>query len=185
MSTITVDNFAITAKTQSLIVTAERAGKKADSTNAAAYDALYADGLRADMIYAGSRPRELILDLVLTNRFTAAERTLYNTAPKMIDSKAESAKRRKLTSRVTGRIGDYVRALKSREPEAKKATGSAEVTGSAKVTESTETVTPNEAMAEAIDKFLKNVTEQDGYFNLVSISKTGTAFYKELLKQPK
>jgi len=191
MSTITVDNFAITAKTQSLIVTAERAGKKADSTNAAAYDALYADGLRADMIYAGSRPRELILDLVLTNRFTAAERTLYNTAPKMIDSKAESAKRRKLTSRVTGRIGDYVRALKSREPEAKKvtgsakATGSAEVTGSAKVTESTETVTPNEAMAEAIDKFLKNITEQDGYFNLVSISKTGTAFYKELLKQPK
>ena len=182
MSTITVDNFAITAKTQSLIVTAERAGKKADSTNAAAYDALYADGLRADMIYAGSRPRELILDLVLTNRFTAAERTLYNTAPKMIDSKAESAKRRKLTSRVTGRIGDYVRALKGREPEAKKATGSAEVTGSAKATE---TVTPNEAMAEAIDKFLKNITEQDGYFNLVSISKTGTAFYKELLKQPK
>ena len=179
MSTVTVDTFAITDSTRDKIVTAERAGKKADSTNAAAYDALYADGLRADMIYAGSRPREMILDLVLMNRFTAAERKLYNTDPKSIDSKAESAKRRKITSRVSGRIGDYVRALKGREPKVEVAAESTEAT------ESTEVVTPNAAMAEAIDKFLKNIAEQDGYYNVAAISKTGAAFHKELLKQPK
>ena len=190
MSTVTVDTFAITADTRSLIITAERAGKKADSTNAKAYDALYADGLRADMIYADSAPRAMILELVLMNRFTATERELYHTDPKSIDSKALSKERRKITSRVTGRIGDYVRALKSREPEPKvekveEATKATETTEATKVTESTETVTPNAAMAEAIDKFLKNITEQDGYFNVTAISKTGTAFYKELLKQPK
>ncbi len=158
MSTVTVDTFAITADTRSLIITAERAGKKADSTNAAAYDALYADGLRADMIYAGSAPREMILELVLTNRFTAKERELYLTDPRMIDSKALSKERRKIVTRVSGRIGDYVRAMKGREPEPKgnKVEETSNVTETAKTTESTEAVTPNAAMAEAIQKFLKN-----------------------------
>ncbi len=160
MSTITVDTFAITSDTRSKIVTAERAGKKADSTNAAAYDALYADGLRADMIYAGSAPRDMILELVLMNRFNATERELFNTDPKSIDSKAESAKRRKIVTRVSGRIGDYVRAMKGREPEPKveKVEETTEVTETTKVTEVTEVteaVTPNAAMAEAIDKFLE------------------------------
>jgi len=190
MSTVTVDTFAITDSTRSKIVTAERAGKKADSTNAAAFDALYADGLRADMIYAGSAPRDMILELVLMNRFTAAERELFNTDPKSIDSKAESAKRRKIVTRVSGRIGDYVRAMKGREPEAKveKAAETTTVTESTKattVTESTETVTPNQALAEANTQFLKNIKEQDGYFNAAAICKAGEAYIKELLKQPK
>jgi len=193
MSTITVDTFAITADTRSLIITAERAGKKADSTNAAAYNALYADGLRAEMIYDGSSAYEQIKELVLMNRFTAAERKLYDTPKTEIDSAATRKERTKLRGRVSARIGDYKRSMDAKEkaekPEATKAEETSEVTAAELVevltAESTETVTPNVAMAEAVDKFLKNITEQDGYFNLVSISKTGTAFYKELLKQPK
>jgi len=196
MSTVTVDTFAITADTRSLIITAERAGKKADSTNAAAYDALYADGLRAEMIYDGSPAHTQIKELVLMNRFTAAERKLYDTPKKEIDSVAVREERTALRGRVSGRIGDYTRAMKGRalkeqkaeEVKVKKATETTEVkeaTEATKATETTETVTPNAAMAEAIDKFLKNITAQDGYFNVTAISKTGTAFYKELLKQPK
>lgn len=198
MSTVTVDTFAITDSTRSLIITAERAGKKADSTNATAFDALYGDGLRAEMIYDGSLAHTQIKELVLMNRFTAAERKLYDTPKKEIDSVAVREERTALRGRVSARIGDYTRAMKGRALKEQKAeeakvkakevtetTETTKVKEATKVTESTETVTPNGAMAEAIDKFLKNIAEQDGYFNLVSISKTGTAFYKELLKQPK
>ena len=193
MSTIIVDTFAITDSTRSLIITAERAGKKADSTNKAAFDALYGDGLRAEMIYDGSEAHTQIKDLVLGNRFTAAERELYNTPKKEIDSVAVRTERTELRGRVSARIGDYTRAMKGRAKKeeakeaakVKKATETSEATEATEVKESTETVTPNAAMAEAIDKFLKNIAEQDGYYNVAAISKTGAAFHKELLKQPK
>ena len=191
MSTIIeVDTFTITDSTRSLIITAERAGKKADSTNKAAFDALYGDGLRAEMIYDGSEAHTQIKDLVLMNRFTAAERELYDTPKKEIDSVAVRAERTELRGRVSARIGDYTRAMKGRAKkeeakEAAKVKKATETSEATEATEVTEAVTPNAVMAEAIDKFLKNIAEQDGYFNLVSISKTGTAFYKELLKQPK
>jgi len=193
MSTIIVDTFAITDSTRSLIITAERAGKKADSTNAAAFDALYADGLRAEMIYDGSEAHTQIKDLVLGNRFTAAQRKLYNTPKKEIDSVAVRAERTELRGRVSARIGDYTRAMKGRAKKeeateaakVKKVTETSEATEVTEVKESTETVTPNQAIAEANTQFLKNIKEQDGYFNATAICKAGEAFIKELLKQPK
>ena len=194
-NTVVIDTLVITAATGKLITTATRSEYSTKKSRTAAFDAAYAEGVRANMIEKGNPVRDQVKDFMFKG-LPAAERKLIDSS-KADYTRQEWDTIKHLKSQATKDLGSLVSkfrlAMERREklenPEPAKAEETSEVTAAELVevltVKPTETVTPNAAMAEAVDKFLKNITEQDGYFNLVSISKTGTAFYKELLKLPK
>jgi len=191
-----IDTLVITAATGKLITTATRNEYSTKKSRKTAYDAAYAEGVRADMIEKGNPVRDQVKEFMFDG-LPAAERKLINSS-KADYTPQEWDTVKHLKSQAVKELGSLVTkfrlAMERREklenPEPAKAEEATEEVTAAELVEvltakPTETVTPNAAMAEAVDKFLKNITEQDGYFNLVLISKTGTAFYKELLKLPK
>lgn len=182
-----IDTLVITAATGKLITTATRSEYSTKKSRKTAYDAAYAEGVRADMVVKGNPVRDQVKDFMFDG-LPAAERKLINSS-KADYTPQEWDVQKHLKSQATKELGSLVNkfklAMERREKLEKPEPAKAEEATEEVTEEVTETVTPNVAMAEAVDKFLKNITEQDGYFNLVSISKTGTAFYKELLKQPK
>ena len=194
-NTVVIDTLVITAATGKLITTATRSEYSTRKSRAAAYDAAYAEGVRASMIEKGNPVRDQVKDFMF-NGLPAAERKLINSS-KADYTPQEWDVQKHLKSQATKDLGSLVSkfklAMERREklenPEPAKAEeATEEVTEEATeeaTEEVTETVTPNQAIAEAVDKFLKNICAQDVYYNVTAISKTGTAFYKELMKQPK
>ena len=178
-----IDTLVITAATGKLITTATRSEYSTKKSRKTAYDAAYAEGVRADMVVKGNPVRDQVKDFMFDG-LPAAERKLINSS-KADYTPQEWDVQKHLKSQATKELGSLVNkfklAMERREklekPEPAKAEEATE--------EVTETVTPNQAIAEAVDKFLKNICAQDVYYNVTAISKTGTAFYKELMKQPK
>lgn len=191
---VVVDTFEVKADTRALMLIAERSNGKAETDNRAAYDALFADNADHTMIYAGSNLREAIKDVVIQT-LTATQRKLLNTPASDIDSKAKQAEKDALGKKISARVGDYKRALKSRwvknnpekaKAEAEKASKARKESAkdSAAKTE-IEDLSPVEELANQMERFLSAVKQAESYFNAASITKTGNAFLKELKKQPK
>ena len=186
-----IDTLVITAATGKLITTATRSEYSTKKSRKTAYDAAYAEGVRADMVVKGNPVRDQVKDFMFDG-LPAAERKLINSS-KADYTPQEWDVQKHLKSQATKELGSLVNkfklAMERREklekPEPAKAEEATEEVTEEATEEVTETVTPNQAIAEAVDKFLKNICAQDVYYNVTAISKTGTAFYKELMKQPK
>ena len=190
---VVVDTFEVTAGTRALMLTAERSNGKAETDNRAAYDALFADNADHTMIYAGSNLREAIKDVVIQT-LTAAQRKLLNTPASDIDSKAKQAEKDALGKKISARVGDYKRALKSRwvknnpekaKAEAEKASKARKESAKDSAAKTETEDSPVKELAKQMEAFLSAVKHAESYFNAANITKTGNAFLKELNKQPK
>ena len=190
---VVVDTFEVTAGTRALMLTAERSNGKAETDNRAAYDALFADNADHTMIYAGSNLREAIKDVVIQT-LTTAQRKLLNTPASDIDSKAKRAEKDALGKKISARVGDYKRALKSRwvknnpekaRAETEKASQARKESAKDSATNTETEDSPVKELAKQMEKFLSGVKHAESYFNAANITKTGNAFLKELNKQPK
>ena len=183
-----IDTLVITAATGKLLTTAT---KKEYSTKAArkvAYDAAYAEGVRADMIVKGNPVRDQVKDFMFDG-LPAAERKLIDSS-KSDYTPQEWDTLKHLKSQATkdlgGLVSKFKKAMERREkldnPEPAKAEEVTEEATEEVTEEVTETKTPNQIMAGIVEGFLNDVREAEEWHNATEITKTGQVFLEALWK---
>lgn len=183
-----IDTLVITAATGKLLTTAT---KKEYSTKAArktAYDAAYAEGVRADMIEKGNPVRDQVKDFMFAG-LPAAERKLIDSS-KSDYTPQEWDTLKHLKSQATkdlgGLVSKFKKAMERREalenPEPAKAEDATEEVTEEVTEEATETKTPNQIMAGIVEGFINDVRKAEEWDNQVMITKTGQAFLEALWK---
>jgi hypothetical protein len=183
-----IDTLVITAATGKLLTTAT---KKEYSTKAArktAYDAAYAEGVRADMIEKGNPVRDQVKDFMFAG-LPAAERKLIDSS-KADYTPQEWDTLKHLKSQATkdlgGLVSKFKKAMERREkldnPEPAKAEDATEEVTEEVTEEATETKTPNQIMAGIVEGFLNDVRKAEEWPSQVNITKTGKAFLEALSK---
>ena len=183
-----IDTLVITAATGKLLTAAT---KKEYSTKAArktAYDAAYAEGVRANMIEKGNPVRDQVKDFMFAG-LPAAERKLIDSS-KSDYTPQEWDTLKHLKSQATkdlgGLVSKFKKAMERREkldnPEPAKAEEATEE-ATEEVTEDAteaEATTPNQIMAGIVKGFINDVREAEEWDNAVNIAKTGQAFIDAL-----
>jgi len=181
-----IDTLVITAATGKLLTAAT---KKEYSTKAArktAYDAAYAEGVRANMIEKGNPVRDQVKDFMFAG-LPAAERKLIDSS-KSDYTPQEWDTLKHLKSQATkdlgGLVSKFKKAMERREalenPEPAKAEDATEEVTEEVTEEATETKTPNQIMAGIVEGFINDVCEAEEWDNQVKITKTGKAFLEAL-----
>jgi hypothetical protein len=187
-NTVVIDTLVITADTGKLITTATRSEYSTKKSRKTAYDAAYAEGVRAAMIVKGNPVRDQVKDFMYKG-LPAAERKLIDST-KADYTPQEWDVQKHLKSQATKELGSLVTkfklAMERREkldnPEPKKveeATEEATEEVTEEVTEA-EAKTPNQIMAGIVEGFLSDVREAEEWDNAVNIAKTGQAFIDAL-----
>lgn len=186
-----VQNMVITAETGKLITASVRSEYGTAKSRKKAYDAAYAEGVRSEMIVKDDPVRDKIKALMLAG-MPAAERNLL--ASKKEDYTAKEWDVQKLLKTAAAKdLGSLVSKFKlaierreALEPEAiakaaaaAKAKAEAEAEAAAEV-EPEVNLTPYQAMAAAVGKFVENIKEAENSPNVIEICSAGAAFVEAL-----
>lgn len=184
-NTVVIDTLVITAATGKLITAATRNEYSTKKSRAAAYDAAYAEGVRASMIEKGNPVRDQVKDFMFKG-LPAAERKLIDSS-KADYTPQEWDTIKHLKSQATKDLGSLVSkfrlAMERREklenPEPAKAEEVVEEVAEEVVEEATES-TPEERMSCIVESYLKSRQEDEDWPNAVEITKTAKAFINAL-----
>ena len=188
-NTVVIDTLVITAATGKLITTATRSEYSTKKSRKTAYDAAYAEGVRADMIEKGNPVRDQVKDFMFDG-LPAAERKLINSS-KADYTPQEWDTVKHLKSQATKELGSLVSkfrlAMERREklenPEpakAEEATEEATEEVTEEVTEEATESTPEERMICIVESYIKSRQEDEDWPNAVEITKTSKAFINAL-----
>tara|TARA_R110001599_G_scaffold285082_1_gene487290 strand:- start:54 stop:680 length:627 start_codon:yes stop_codon:yes gene_type:complete len=187
-----VQNMVITAETGKLITTSVRNEYSTVNSRAKAYDAAYADGVRAEMIVKDDPVRDQVKALMLAG-MPAAERNLLDSK-KEDYTQSEWDVKKVLKSNAAkdlgGLVSKFKKAMERREalePEAIAAKAKADADAKAKAAAAAEVepavnLTPYQAMAKEVGKFVENIQEAENSPNVVEICAAGTAFVEALIE---
>tara|TARA_A100001515_G_scaffold141138_1_gene137717 strand:- start:55 stop:666 length:612 start_codon:yes stop_codon:yes gene_type:complete len=181
-----IDTLVITAATGKLITTATRSEYSTKKSRKAAYDAAYAEGVRADMVVKGNPVRDQVKDFMFDG-LPAAERKLINSS-KADYTPQEWDVQKHLKSQATKELGSLVTkfrlAMERREKlEKKPKPAEAEEATEEVIEEATEEApqsTPEERMICVVEGYIKSRQEDEDWPNAVEIAKTGRAFINAL-----
>ena len=181
-NTVVIDTLVITAATGKLLTTATRSEYSTKKSRKTAYDAAYAEGVRADMVVKGNPIRDQVKDFMFAG-LPAAERKLIDSSKSdYTPQEWDTLKHLKTqaTKDLGGLVSKFKKAMEYREkldnPEPAKAGDATE-----EVTEEvTEAKTPNQIMAGIVEGFINDVREAEEWDNQVKITKTGKAFLEAL-----
>ena len=172
-----IQNMVITAKTGKLITASVKSEYSTARSRKTAYDAAYAEGVRAEMIVKDDPVRDQVKSFMLTG-MPAAER-------KLLDSKKEDYTpqewdvKKVLKSNAAkdlgGLVSKFKKAMERRVPVVPPV-----VPPVAPPVEPVVSLTPYQAMAEAVGKFVENIQEAENSPNVVEVCAAGTAFVEAL-----
>ena len=185
-----IDTLVITAATGKLLTAAT---KKEYSTKAArktAYDAAYAEGVRANMIEKGNPVRDQVKDFMFAG-LPAAERKLIDSS-KADYTPQEWDTLKHLKSQATkdlgGLVSKFKKAMERREalenPQPEEAEDATEEVTEEVTEEATEEVTktPEELMIQVVENYIAKRQEDEDWPNGPSIQKASKAFLEALSK---
>lgn len=183
-NTVVIDTLVITAATGQLITTATSSEYSTKASRNAAYDAAYAEGVRADMVVKGNPVRNQVKDFMFAG-LPAAERTLIDSS-KSDYTPQEWDTLKHLKSQATkdlgGLVSKFKKAMERREalenPQPEEAEDATE-----EVTEEvTEEATEEQLMIHVVENYIAKRKEDEDWPNAVEITKTSKAFIKALSK---
>ena len=186
-----IQTMVITAKTGKLITASVKSEYSTANSRATAYDAAYAEGVRAEMVVKGDPVRDQVKSFMLEG-MPAAERNLLDSK-KADYPPSEWDVKKVLKTAAAKDLGSLVSKFKlamerreALEPEAiAKAKADADAKAKADAAAAAEVepevnLTPYQVMAEAVGKFVENVQEAENSPNVVEICAAGTAFVEAL-----
>ena len=181
-----IDTLVITAATGKLITTATRSEYSTKKSRKTAYDAAYAEGVRADMVVKGNPVRDQVKDFMFDG-LPAAERKLINSS-KADYTPQEWDVQKHLKSEAVKELGSLVSkfklAMERREKldNPKPATEEATEEVTEEVTKEATERTPEQNMIVIVESYIKSRQEAEDWQNAIEIAKTGEAFIKALSK---
>jgi hypothetical protein len=178
-----VQNMVITAKTGKLITASVKSEYSTANSRATAYDAAYAEGVRAEMVVKGDPVRDQVKSFMLEG-MPAAERNLLNSNKKDYTQQEWDVKK-VLKSKAAKDLGSLVAkfkmAMERRVPVVTPlVTTPTEPATNVTPVEPVVNLTPYQVMAEAVGKFVENIQEAENSPNVVEICAAGGAFVKAL-----
>ena len=178
-----IQTMVITAKTGKLITASVRSEYSTANSRATAYDAAYAEGVRAEMVVKGDPVRDQVKSFMLEG-MPAAERNLLNSNKKDYTQQEWDVKK-VLKSKAAKDLGSLVdkfkMAMERRVPVVTPlVTTPTEPATNVTPVEPVVNLTPYQAMAEAVGKFVENIQEAENSPNVVEICAAGGAFVKAL-----
>jgi hypothetical protein len=183
-----IQNMVITAETGKLLTASVRSEYSTAKSRATAYDAAYAEGVRAAMVVKGDPVRDQVKALMLAG-MPAAERNLLDSKKEDYSPKEWDVKKvlkSNAAKDLGGLVSKFKKAMERREalePEAIAAKAKADADAKAKAEAEggpAVDLTPYQVMAEAVGKFVKNIQEAENSPNVVEICAAGTAFVEAL-----
>ena len=179
-----IQNMVITAKTGKLITASVKSEYGTAKSRGTAYDAAYAEGVRSEMIVKDDPVRDQVKALMLVG-MPAAERNLLDSKKEdYTPSEWDVKKVLKSTAAkdLGGLVSKFKKAMERRAPVAPATTESeteTETNAESEVEPEVD-ITPYQAMATAVGKFVENVQEAENSPNVVNICETGAAFITSL-----
>ena len=185
-----IQNMVITAETGKLITTSVRSEYSTVTSRAKAYDAAYADGVRAEMIVKDDPVRDQVKALMLAG-MPAAERNLLDSKKEDYPQSEWDVKKvlkSNAAKDLGGLVSKFKKAMERREalePEAIAAKAKADADAKAKAAAEVEpavNLTPYQVMAEAVGKFVENIQEAENSPNVVEICAAATLFVEALIE---
>ena len=178
-----VQNMVITAETGRLITTSVKSEYRSAKSRATAYDAAYADGVRAEMIVKDDPVREQVKSFMLDG-MPAAERSLLDSkkddyTPQEWDVK--KVLKSNAAKDLGGLVSKFKKAMERRAPVVETDVTPTEPETNVTPVEPAVNLTPYQVMAEAVGKFVENIQEAENSPNVVEICAAATLFVEALL----
>ena len=179
-----IQNMVITAETGRLITASVRSEYRSAKSRATAYDAAYADGVRAEMIVKDDPVRDQVKSFMLDG-MPAAERALLDSkkddyTPQEWDIK--KVLKSNAAKDLGGLVSKFKKAMERRAPVVEVEGTTEPETNVEPEVEPAVNLTPYQAMAEAVGKFVENIQEAENSPNVVEICAAGTAFVEALIE---
>ena len=179
-----VQNMVITAETGKLITTSVRSEYSTARSRKTAYDAAYAEGVRAEMIVKDDPVRDQVKSFMLTG-MPAAERNLLDSKKEDYTPQEWDVKKvlkSNAAKDLGGLVSKFKKAMERRVPVVEpEATTEPEAEAEPEV-EPEVPDTAYQAMAKAVGKFVENIQEAENSPNVVEICAAGTAFVEALIE---
>jgi len=181
---IVVQTMVITVDTGKLLTTSVRSAYSTAKSRATAYDAAYAEGVRAEMVVKGDPIRDQVKAFMLAG-MPASERNLLDSKKEDYTEQEWDVKKVLKSSAAKdlgGLVSKFKKAMERRAPVAPATTESeteTETNAESEVEPEVD-ITPYQAMATAVGKFVENVQEAENSPNVVNICETGAAFITSL-----
>ena len=177
-----IQNMVITAETGRLITASVRSEYRSAKSRATAYDAAYADGVRAEMIVKDDPVRDQVKSFMLDG-MPAAERALLDSkkddyTPQEWDVK--KVLKSNAAKDLGGLVSKFKKAMERRAPVVEVEVTTEPETNAEPEVEPAVSLTPYQVMAEAVGKFVENIQEAENSPNVVEICAAGTAFVEAL-----
>ena len=179
-----VQNMVITAETGRLITTSVKSEYRSAKSRATAYDAAYADGVRAEMIVKDDPVREQVKSFMLDG-MPAAERSLLDSkkddyTPQEWDVK--KVLKSNAAKDLGGLVSKFKKAMERRAPVVETDVTPTEPETNVTPVEPAVNLTPYQVMAEAVGKFVENIQEAENSPNVVEICAAATLFVEALIE---
>ena len=179
-----IQNMVITAETGRLITASVRSEYRSAKSRATAYDAAYADGVRAEMIVKDDPVRDQVKSFMLDG-MPAAERALLDSkkddyTPQEWDVK--KVLKSNAAKDLGGLVSKFKKAMERRAPVVEVEVTTEPETNAEPEVEPAVSLTPYQVMAEAVGKFVENIQEAENSPNVVEICAAGTAFVEALIE---
>jgi hypothetical protein len=179
-----VQNMVITAETGRLITTSVKSEYRSARSRATAYDAAYADGVRAEMIVKDDPVREQVKSFMLDG-MPAAERSLLDSkkddyTPQEWDVK--KVLKSNAAKDLGGLVSKFKKAMERRAPVVETDVTPTEPETNVTPVEPAVNLTPYQVMAEAVGKFVENIQEAENSPNVVEICAAATLFVEALIE---
>mgnify|MGYP003659359876 CR=1 FL=1 len=179
-----IQNMVITAETGRLITASVRSEYRSAKSRATAYDAAYADGVRAEMIVKDDPVRDQVKSFMLDG-MPAAERALLDSkkddyTPQEWDVK--KVLKSNAAKDLGGLVSKFKKAMERRAPVVEVEVTTEPETNAEPEVEPAVDLTPYQVMAEAVGKFVENIQEAENSPNVVEICAAGTAFVEALIE---
>jgi len=177
-----IQTMVITAKTGKLITASVKSEYSTANSRATAYDAAYAEGVRAEMVVKGDPVRDQVKSFMLEG-MPAAERNLLDSKKEDYTPQEWDVKK-VLKSKAAKDLGSLVAkfkmAMERRVPVVTPLVTPTEPETNVTPVEPVVNLTPYQVMAEAVGKFVENIQEAENSPNVVEICAAGAAFVKAL-----
>ena len=179
-----IQNMVITAETGRLITASVRSEYRSAKSRATAYDAAYADGVRAEMIVKDDPVRDQVKSFMLDG-MPAAERALLDSkkddyTPQEWDVK--KVLKSNAAKDLGGLVSKFKKAMERRAPVVEVEVTTEPETNAEPEVEPAVSLTPYQVMAEAVGKFVENIQEAENSPNVVEICAAATLFVEALIE---
>ena len=180
-----IQTMVITAKTGKLITASVKSEYSTANSRATAYDAAYAEGVRAEMVVKGDPVRDQVKSFMLEG-MPAAERNLLDSKKEDYTPQEWDVKK-VLKSKAAKDLGSLVAkfkmAMERRVPVVTPlVTTPTEPETNVTPVEPAVNLTPYQVMAEAVGKFVENIQEAENSPNVVEICAAATLFVEALIE---